>query len=69
MKMCLVKYTITIKDIMRGSLFDVECEDFEELKNKYKRYSNDSDYEVIHMHSVLLEIRPIHKDAVIEQPM
>lgn len=56
------KYIITIKDIMRDSLFDLECESETELRLKYEKYSKDIDYEVISMHSVLLEIRPINAD-------
>ena len=54
------KYTITIKDVMRDSLFDIECDSETELRLKYEKYSKDTDYEVISMQSVLLEIRPIN---------
>lgn len=60
--MKVVKYTITIKDVMRDSLFDIECDSEKELKLKYEKYSKDTDYEVISMQSVLLEIRPISAD-------
>lgn len=57
-----VKYTITIKDVMRDSLFDIECDSEKELKLKYEKYSKDTDYKVVSMQSVLLEIRPISAD-------
>lgn len=58
--MAINKYIITIKDIMRDELYDIECECYEELKRKWERYSKDTDYEVISMHSVLIEIRTIN---------
>lgn len=57
--MKIVKYIITIKDIMRDSSFILECDSESELKLKYERYSEDTDYEVISMQSVLIEINPI----------
>lgn len=60
--MKVVKYTITVKDIMRNILYDLECESETELRSKYEKYSKDTDYEVMSMQSVLLEIRPISAD-------
>ena len=60
--MKIVKYIITIKDIMRNSLFDLECASENELKSKYEKYSKDTDYEVVSMQSALIEIRPISAD-------
>lgn len=60
--MKVVKYIITVKDIMRNSLFDLECDSEIELKLRYEKYSKDTDYEVMSMQSVLLEIRPISAD-------
>lgn len=60
--MKVVKYIITVKDIMRNSLFDLEFDSETELKLRYEKYSKDTDYEVMSMQSVLLEIRPISAD-------
>lgn len=62
--MKVVKYVITIKDIMRNSLFDIECTSKNELKKKYEVYSKDTDYEVVSMRSVLIEVRPISIDIL-----
>jgi hypothetical protein len=60
--MKVIKYCLTIRDIMRGTEFIVECESDTELKIKYERYQKDTDYEVVSMYSMLLEIRPITAD-------
>lgn len=58
-----VTYLITIKDIMRNSEFDIEYKSETELKLNYEKYKKDTDYEVVSMQSVLLEIRPITADV------
>ena len=58
-----IKYLITIKDIMRETQFDLECNSETELKLNYEKYKKDTDYEVVSMQSVLLEIRPITADV------
>lgn len=57
-----VVYLITIKDVMKNSDFDIECSSETELKLKYEKYKKDTNYEVVSMQSVLLEIRPITAD-------
>lgn len=58
-----VAYLITIKDVMRNSEFDIEYKSETELKLNYEKYRKDTDYEVVSMQSVLLEIRPITADV------
>lgn len=60
--MKLLKYCLTIKDVMRDSYFIVECVSTTELKLRYEKYMKDTDYEVVSIHSVLLEIRLINAD-------
>lgn len=64
----MIKYHMTVKDVMRNALFIVERCSEEELRKVYYRYKNDSDYEVISAESMLIEVRPIRLSDI-ENPI
>lgn len=44
-------YFLNVKDVMRGYSLSLDYETMRELAEAYNRYSNDTDYEVLSMHS------------------
>lgn len=60
----IVEYYITIRDVMRNSEFIIKCDTEAELKQRYEKYKKDTDYDIISMHSMLIEIRPISSSQI-----
>lgn len=59
------KFVLTIRDVMRGNYYvDISFDNYEEFKQRYDYYSNDSDYEVM---SVTADVRDIGKDIMLKQ--
>ena len=58
------KFVLTIRDVMRGNYYvDLSFDNYEEFKQMYDYYSNDSDYEVM---SVTADVRDIGKDIMLK---
>ena len=55
--MKVVKYVLTVKDVMRGTTFELEIESKDSLKERYEKYSKDYDYEVVGATEVSLEVK------------
>lgn len=48
-------YYLHVKDVMRGYSLALNYETMIELRDAYNRYSKDNDYEVLSMHSTIIE--------------
>ena len=55
--MKVVKYVLTVKDVMRGTTFELEIESKDSLKERYEKYSKDYAYEVVSVTAVSLEVK------------
>lgn len=47
----ITTYFLNVKDVMRNYALSLNYDTKKELANAYNHYSNDSDYEVLSMHS------------------
>ena len=47
----ITTYFLNVKDVMRGHSISLNYETMRELAEAYNRYSNDTDYEVLSIHS------------------
>ena len=52
-----VKYVLAVKDVMRGTVFELEFESKDELKERQDKYSRDYDYEIVSTTEVSLEVK------------
>lgn len=65
--MSMVKtYWLHVKDVMRDSVLALDYETRRELAHAYNRYSKDTDYEVLSMHSTKIETDVIQPKELIE---
>lgn len=55
----VMTYWLNVKDVMRNDTFSLSYETKEDLAKAYKRYSEDTDYEVVSMHSTKIETNVI----------
>ena len=53
------EWYITIKDIMRGTLFDVRVDTISEAIRILDKYNNDSDYEIVTIHRIVTEVHVV----------
>lgn len=60
------KYYLHVKDVMRDYVFALDYESLEELASAYGKYSKDSDYEIVSMHSMCVETTVIMPRDLIE---
>lgn len=52
----MTKYYLYVKDIMRDYIFPIEVKSLLELAYVYKKYDEDTDYDVVSMQSVVVNV-------------
>lgn len=52
-------FLLTVEDVMRGTTFELKYDTSEELCSAAWRYSNDTDYEVVAMNRVTMEVQAL----------
>ena len=55
-----VKYIITIMDILNNTCYNDTVDSEAEVKLKYEKLKKSTDYKIISVNALLLEIRPIN---------
>lgn len=58
--MKIVKYVITIMDVLTNTCYNNTVDTETEVKIIYERLKKNTDYKVISVNALLLEIRPIN---------
>ena len=59
------RYCLQVLDIMRNSEYTLDYGSEDELRKAYKRYDKDTDYSIIGMYTMLVEIREIKKEDLL----
>ena len=60
-----ITFYLHVKDVMRDYALALNYETKKELANAYNRYSKDSDYEILSMHSMEVETNVINPKELV----
>ncbi len=58
--MKIVKYVITIMDVLNNTCYNDTVDSETEVKIKYEKLKKSTDYKIISVNTLLLEIRPMN---------
>ena len=66
--MKIVKYIITIMDVLNNTCYNDTVDSEAEVKIKYEQLKKSTDYKIISVNTLLLEIRPLNLEEL-EKPI
>lgn len=62
--MKIVKYVITIMDVINNTCYNDTVDSEAEVKIKYEQLKKSTDYKIISVNTLLLEIRPLNLEEL-----
>lgn len=62
--MKIVKYVITIMDVLTNTCYNDTLDSETEVKIKYEKLKKNPDYKIISVNTLLLEIRPMNLEEL-----
>lgn len=62
--MKIVKYVITIMDVLTHTCFNDTVDSETEVKIKYEKLKKNTDYKIISVNTLLLEMRPFNLEEL-----